>query len=497
MLNIKNDRELFVDNYLIDTQKTTAEKRIHHPVRREVVMCHDDPWEGSGTDYHNFFYDNGVWRMYYLGWWFQKEKFIGTYVCYAESLDGIHWIKPKLGICEFDGSKDNNIIVDTELYGQRIDNFMVFRDDNPACPPAERYKAVASRYVTRNLSESELSEDTLAPYEKGGDNYNALGYYVSEDGLHWKRGGIVTSDGAFDSLNVIFWDSDAEKYRCYFRSAHTPGCNDSVHEFNESHIRDVRYIESDDFVHWTKPRILDFGESEDIPLYTNVMQNYYRAPQIKIGFPSRYIYRRNWNGSFDELCGKEARLERIKRNPRLGLTLTDCIFISTRNGWQFDRQDEAFIRPEPEDPYGWVYGTAYPARGMIETPSDLPGADPEISMYVFEKHFSDQPSDLTRYTLRADGFVSMHAGASEKSVVTKPFVFEGNELRINFATSARGYAYVTLEAEDGTRLESCETFGNSIDRLIHFNGDLSSLSGKTVTMTVRLLDADLYSFRFI
>ena len=83
------------------------------------------------------------------------------------------------------------------------------------------------------------------------------------------------------------------------------------------------------------------------------------------------------------------------------------------------------------------------------------------------------------------------------AVVTKPFVFEGNELRINFATSARGYAYVTLEAEDGTRLESCETFGNSIDRLIHFNGDLSSLSGKTVTMTVRLLDADLYSFRFI
>jgi len=91
----------------------------------------------------------------------------------------------------------------------------------------------------------------------------------------------------------------------------------------------------------------------------------------------------------------------------------------------------------------------------------------------------------------------MHAGAAEKSIVTKPFVFEGSELRINFATSARGYVYITLETEDGTKLESCETFGNSIDRLIHFNGDLSSLSGMPVTMTVRLLDADLYSFRFI
>ena len=73
----------------------------------------------------------------------------------------------------------------------------------------------------------------------------------------------------------------------------------------------------------------------------------------------------------------------MKDKPRYGLTLTDCVFMASRDGINFQRQDEAFIRPEPEEPYGWVYGTAYPARGMIETPGDLPGQDPEISMYVF------------------------------------------------------------------------------------------------------------------
>ncbi len=30
---------------------------------------------------------------------------------YCESRDGIHWTKPKLGLIEIDGSKDNNVIL--------------------------------------------------------------------------------------------------------------------------------------------------------------------------------------------------------------------------------------------------------------------------------------------------------------------------------------------------------------------------------------------------
>ena len=91
MIYIGKNRECFFDTHLIDEEKNTAEHRIHHPVRKGVVMCHDAPWEGNGSDFHNFIYDNGVWRMYYLGWWYGYGKSVGIRLCYAESKDGIHW----------------------------------------------------------------------------------------------------------------------------------------------------------------------------------------------------------------------------------------------------------------------------------------------------------------------------------------------------------------------------------------------------------------------
>ena len=97
-----------------------------------------------------------------------------------------------------------------------------------------------------------------------------------------------------------------------------------------------------------------------------------------------------------------------------------------------------------------------------------------------------------------DGFRSLYAGAKEKRIVTKPFIYSGDTLRMNFATSARGYLYFTLIAEDGTRYESCETFGNKIDRRVIFDDPdaVARLSGKPVTLEIRIKDADLYAIQF-
>lgn len=470
MINISNRRECFFDNYLIDTKRTTAEFAVHQPIRQEIVMEHTAPWEGNGSDYHNMFYDNGIWRMYYLGWEVFDPK--GIVVCYAESKDGIHWVKPNLGLCEFEGSYDNNIILDRKAL-PHVDNFMVFRDDNPNCPAEKRYKAI------------------LSISKKG------LGYYYSADGLHFSEGSIITNKGAFDSLNVAFWDKDAKKYRCYYRAAHALGCKELVCKFDESHVRDIRYMESEDFENWTEEVLLDFGDAEDIALYTNVVQNYYRAPNILIGFPSRYIYRREWTKSFDELCGKEERKKRFDKEPRLGLVTTDCVFICSRDGSHFKRHDEAFMRPDTENGKNWVYGDCYPVRGIIETPSKVEGAPSEMSIYAHDNHWIG-PSRLWRYSLRLDGFVSLHAGAKEKTVVTKPFVYEGKELFINFSTSAWGGMQISLVAEDGRRFEGPEVFGDAIDRLVHFDNEeaVATLCGTPVTLEIRMRDSDLYSLKF-
>ena len=62
--------------------------------------------------------------MYYLAWKMLNESVTEhstgeSVVCYAESKDGLHWEKPSLGICEYNGSTDNNIILDAQNCDQR------------------------------------------------------------------------------------------------------------------------------------------------------------------------------------------------------------------------------------------------------------------------------------------------------------------------------------------------------------------------------------------
>lgn len=474
---IGNRLECFFDQALLDMEATTAEIRLHPPVRRGSVMTHDAAWEGDMSDYHVILKDGDLYRMYYLGWRYHGNEPV---VCYAESHDAIHWVKPMLGICEFNGSCANNIILDrSENAG--IDNFMVFLDENPACSPDQKYKALAVYEEIQN----------------GAKQWMGLYLYVSPDGIHFTRERLVSTNGVFDSMNVAFWDKQAQKYRCYFRGFH-PAPEGTPSSPTGNDIRDIRYMESDDFIHWSEPVILRFGDTEDMSLYTNNVQPYYRAPHLLIGLPTRYTERLVWDDSFEELCGKEKRLARMKDCQRYGLVVTDALFMTSRNGVDFTRYDEAWMPPQPENGRNWGYGDCYFAYGMVETDSPVDGEEPELSLfYSCENHWMGIPAELVRYAIRRDGFVSLHAGAKEKIILTKPFRYEGNRLFVNFATSGKGSARFTLLDLDGNRYQSVPHFGNSTNRQIAIeNNAIEKLSGKPVQLEIRMQEADLYAFRF-
>ena len=461
---------MFWDEYLINTAETTATLKLHTLQAREVVIDHNEPWEGDGCDFHCILKEDGFYRLYYLGWEMRDPgatRHGPIVVCYAESADGKNWVKPKLGICEFEGSKENNIILDHNT--NKFDNFSVFKDTNPDCPKEELYKGVGL---------------------DGNDLFN-LWCFTSADGINFKKAWRMTNQGKFDTLNIAFWDKYTNQYICYIRDFHNvPG-----KDLNAG-IRDIRWMVSKDFKDWTVPVLLDFGDADDYPLYTNVVQPYYRADHIYVGFPSRYVEKKEWTANFEQLAGADRRKERMKADPRFGLAVTDCVFMSSRDGKTWKRWDEAFLTPGPEREYNWVYGDCYPALGMIETTSDLPHAPNELSMYTFDNHWARIPSKLRRYTIRIDGFVSYNAPYKPCKIITKPFVFEGNNLSINFATSAVGYVKFKLIG-DGKTFDSVEIFGDSLDRNVVFeNGNISSLSGKPVKMEIIMRDADLYSFKF-
>ena len=362
---------------------------------------------------------------------------------------------------------------------------MVFRDDNPACPPEKRYKAV-SQNVKKN--------------EAGEKNYTLLCFF-SPDGIHFTKGYPLTNKGHFDSLNVVFWDAELGRYRGYIRDLYPLSDTGSASAYGpdektDDGMRKICYMESEDFDHWSDPVPLDFGDREDYPLYTNNVMRYYRAPHMFIGFPTRYMERRAWNGSFEELGGKEKRLQRMEQSPRYGLAITDCIFMCSRDGQRFHRYDEAYLRPQMENGYNWVYGDCYPARGLFETPAADKDAPNEISFFCPPRKWTGVYTELQRFTVRLDGFVSLHAGYAEKEIVTKPFSYSGENLYINFATSARGYMTFTLCCE-GKEYHSCETFGNTTDRRVAFeDGVVAALAGREVVLRVHMRDADLYAIRF-
>lgn len=470
-VSIGSRLELFIDPYLIERFEGDARLRLHHPVRREVAMVHDAPWEGRGGGYHTIFRDGDLYRMYYHAW--NMPEVTGKpgrlTIAYGESRDGIRWTKPELGLVEYNGSRQNNIVLG-EINGKEPHDLAPFRDPNPDAKPEARYKAVGFGYQPRGLYA-----------------------FQSPDGLRWKlmKPTPVITDGYFDTQNIAFWDPTIKRYRAYIR------------DFDQNKIRGIRTAVSDDFINWSKPEWLVYPGAPVEQLYTNQVLPYHRAPHILIGFPARYVDR-GWTESTRLLPELAEREERARKSPRYGSAVTDGLLMTSRDGLHFHRWDEAFLRPGLKTRHNWSYGDNYIAWHVVETEPTTDDEPRELSLYATESYFTGDSSRLRRYTLRMDGFASVFAPLGGGMVVTKPLVFEGSRLVLNFSTSAGGSLRVALEDADGkpvpgfTLHECPEIFGDALERTITWkNGpDVSRLAGKPVRMRLALKDADVFSFRF-
>ncbi|MBS3764030.1 MAG: hypothetical protein KGZ25_12090 [Planctomycetes bacterium] len=491
VIEIGSRRELFVDDYLIERMGDDLCLRLHNPTPQEVVLYTDKPWEGPMCTYITVFQDDDIVRMYYLGWDLDLDSASDSDggkraephpmgVCYAESKDGLNWHRPDLGIIEFEGDSNNNIIWQGAGKKQHgVHGFAPFKDPRPDIDTAQRYKAVgADRRATKGH----------------------LYAMASPDGVHWQllqeepilRHG---EDGSFDSQNLAFWDSEQGEYRIYVRDFHT--------REEGGNYRDIKTATSPDFVNWTDTEWLSYPDVSIEQLYTNQVMPYPRAPHIFVGFPSRYV-EREWSPAIEALPEPEHRRKRADANPRYGTAITDGLFMSSRDGRKFKRWGEAFIRPGPQLENQWAYGDNYQAWGMIETPSALQGAPPEWSFFAREGIWRGDGMNIRRYTLRKDGFVSINAPRSGGEFVTEPLIFDGGTLEINFSTSAAGNIRVEVQDEQGrpipdfTLQEGVQQIGDELDRVVQWETekDLAEISGRPARLRFVMTDADLYSLRF-
>lgn len=472
-IDLGSKRELFMDDFLVGSM-TNTEILVHQPVREEVAIQSVEPWEGNACGYFVMLYDEQakIYRSYCHAW--NHHPFGRLLISTYESKDGIHWTRPNVGTCEYNGSKENNIVLDRMGDGDSCHDFAPFIDRNPAAKPEARYKATgAAIHTTRGVWA-----------------------YQSPDGLHWTpmHDGPVFTEGAFDTQNVSFWSEKEQKYVLYYRV------------FIDG-VRAISRAVSDDFIHWTNEGPLQFPEGEGpvelVQYYVNQVQPYYRAPHLYIGFPVRYVDH-GMTPSNKLLPEWEEREMRFKEDPRLGTALTDSIYMTSRDGMHFRISNDVFLQPGLRTRHNWSYGDNYLAYRVLETDSVRDDMPRELSLYATESHSTGKSSRLRRYTLRIDGFGSIHAKTKEGEMRTKPLVFTGSELSINAATSAAGGIRVEILDEAGQpipgyTLEDCDLiYGDSLDRVVTWkeNKDVSALADKPVVLRFVMKEADLYSLIF-
>ncbi len=455
-LQVGADRQLFVDDHII--QDVDGVRRIlHTPERRNTILQGDRPWDEASVAFMSIIEDGGMYRGYYRCDHLDSSRAPNPrHTAYAESTDGITWRKPSLGLVEFEGSKDNNLV----WMGPGA-NLSAFVDTNPSARPEERYKAV----VRAGRAEGEALG---AP----GPCVLALS---SPDGVRWRmmQDGPILTDDPFDSFNVAFWDEWENRYVIYTRGVAGVG------NFKGG-VRWIRRSTSTDFLNWTPLEPIDAGDTPFEHLYTNACVPYTRAPCVYLMFPSRYV---------------------IEHTPDLdweaGPGVNDIVFMSSRDGLKFDRSFmEAFLRPGL-DGKNWHERGIYMERGIIQTSPE------ELSLYVSD-HWRYPTTRISRYVLRTDGFVSINAGYGGGTLTTKPMVFDGGELGLNYSTSAAGSVRVEVQDAEGRTipgfsLDDCpERFADEIDGRVGWGegADPGALAGRAVRLRFELKDADVYAFKF-
>ena len=458
VVDIGSRRELFVDRHLIDTL-TGCRLELHHPRRQSVALKFDKPWEGLHSGYITVIKDGPLYRMYYRG--LPKAGRDGSaaeVTTCAQSKDGITWTKPKLGIYEVGGTKENNVV----LAGSAplSHNFTPFLDNRPGAAAAQRYKAL------------------------GGTERSGLVAFVSPDGLHWKKlqDKPVITKGKFDSQNVAFWSQSEGRYVCYFRTWSGGGW---------SGFRTISRTTSKDFIHWSQPVAMTFGNTPMEHLYTNATQPYFRAPHIYVALPQRFFPARG------AVPAEQAKA--LVANAAYRRNCSDVALMTSRGGNAYDRTFmEGFILPGP-GARDWISRNNMAATGIVP-------ANDGRNLFMYRlSHYGQPTCHVMRYSLRLDGFVSVRAPYKGGELVTRGLKFAGGQLEINFATSAGGSVRVEIQDAAGTAipgytLADCpDIVGDRIAGVVRWKGgsDVSKLAGKEVRLRFVMKDAHLYALRFV
>ena len=428
---------------------------LHHPLKHEAnpVLEADRPWEGyvvlqPGTVVYDK--QNECFQMWYNSQPSRDKPDVGHYLCYATSVDGLHWEKPELGLVEFEGSTANNIQLRNVSW-----THCVLKDDADV-DADRRYKL-------------------LWWPEDGSGIYAA----VSPDGVRWQpcgEGPVIPQRATGDTCSFMR-DPASGQYWLYHKTR-TPS----------RPIRMISRMVSDDFLHWSPTRRVLAPDAFDPPdtqfyglsafpyagQYLGLLWVYHTYPHT---LDVQLVSSRD-GVSWDRTAGRKLFVHLLPTN-------------EYRGGAFDSAQIYPSSVPVEKDGRLWLYycGLTVPHNALAQ----------------------DQDGRIGLATIRPDGFCSLDA-TSPGYALTRPFTWNGSRLQVNAATAVpapaagdpgSGSVAVQLEDENGQAIpgfsaQECTPFvGDATVAVLDWRGrnDLSHLVGRTVRLRILLEDCNLYSLR--
>jgi hypothetical protein len=383
----------------------------------------------------------------------------------------VTWEKPNLGLIDFNGSKQNNLV----LTG--VVETTIFLD--PVAPADARFKAVAVMYWP---------------------NPKTAGLYVhtSPDGIHWKMSDTRVFPFVPDTANQAFYDTRLKKYVANIR-VWAP-------------MRKVGRIEMDNvtkpwpfdksvkpFYIWGADKIavpshevpIVFGYDERDPVpsdhYNPACVQYPWADRAYFMFPSAYRH------FPDPPIGKYGNDG-----------LVDIQMATSRDGirWtRLSREPYAALGTQGEIDSAQLYM----AVGMVRRGG-------KISQYYngyqvshgTPESLQERKGSVCRLEQRLDGFVSADADLSGGEFTTPLLRFSGSRLVLNLNMSALGLCKVEILDRAGHALpgfalaQSDEIGGNHVEKTVSWKGksDLGALRGRAIRLRIVLRAGKLFAVQF-
>jgi len=495
-LYIGNDAQLLIDDTIIE-DRWRLRRVMHHPEKfsRNPVLVADKPWESDCSHSAKVMWDEelGRYRMWYLCF-NNSNYYYGSgpvdYVAYAESDDGYNWTKPLFDHCPFGDYKQTNIV----HYGTYDQGTYYCPEKWPPGTPITRVQIAGATQVWKDMADPDPARRYKMislegrPRPEIGEVHTGVQLVTSPDGIHWTiDGDRPLIDYPSDCLNHVVYDEARGRWLLYCRPPVWHSGRHGSHHGERNIRRRVAVMTSEDFVHWTYPRVCSYPDEYDTPDYDHVRVFRYGNLFLMLYAAMEGDTTGRW----------ELRL------------------ASSQDGLHWERYHtrETYLARGPEG--AWDHGGILPGCEPIRRDEKL--LIYYTGMNIGQEEQGQFTGGVGIATVINDRFVEQRAGEERGYLLTKEFILDGKTLRVNCerhkSTNLPNRPYLRAEilrhppfggywgfqeAYDGFSLEDCDPL--SIDHtgaIVTWQGksDLSALAGKPVYLRFEMQNMGLFSFR--